>query len=626
MIKWNIRGESKMKRIYARRTTVTQISDDIANEFIQTYHRQGLPKFGKNRYNVGLYTTDNQLVGEASFSNPRTSKKTRMYQQELVRMTFKDDVQVIGGASKMIKFYIDTYRPKNFFTYQTTSGLNSAVYAKCGMTLREKGKTKHILVKNGYTYEQAVQEHHKKGTKYLYLNRQLISHGPDAVLKTHLGRKRIRESNGHIRWMTNEELFINFCNYHSECIPGDNVFDYNNDHYIHYIYIITNNNPNDNHYYIGRHSDHTLTRYSNFSLTHRDISNLINDGYMGSGGSKFKTWKTQTLSDGFKLQKNILSIQQNWSDNLKAEKKEIGDKYYTDDNCLNQICGGIAPNSRSMKRVNTHLFHKATCDIHGLTTFRNDICLACDIQRHAAVTEKTCPIHGLTKFRGERCIKCWTNNATYQAICPIHGRATFRSDMCLKCKNSNAIYYDTCSKHGRTKFKGGKCCKCIAEKTYHDDICPKHGKTTFAGDVCLKCKNENAITYKYCDKCEKVTGWNGNTCMSCINKKMYHEKECPIHGLTKFRGNTCMKCVSAKKPKKPKKVHVTERKYCDKCKKDTRHVDGKCMSCVERALYHQAECPIHGLTKFRANKCCACRAAKMREDRKRKKLEKQKSK
>lgn len=540
--KFYLYGTDTMLRIYARNTTIKQIDVKQANTFIKTYHRQGLPRMSKRRYDIGLFYQDN-LVGEASFSSPRTREKAKKYQQELIRMTFKTDVQIIGGASKMIKYYIDAFKPRNFFTYQTMSGKKSDVYEKSNMQCVETEHSKSILVKNGYTYNSAVKEHQAKNTKYLYLNAQLMNLGPDHILHTRLGEKFNVDGSRK----TNKQLFIEYCGYHEEIIPGDRVYVYENPNYYHYVYEITNNDPTDDHYYIGRHSD-----YSDHPLA---ISDLLVDGYMGSGGNKFQNWKQQTEQNNYALIKTILYMPDTWTKTVQLEAKCIGDKYKTDPNCLNSVAGGTAAN----------------------VSFSDMI----------------------TKFSGQTC---------------------------LNCQNTNTIYQSVCAIHGKTKFKGGKCCKCIAEKTYHDAICPKHGKTTFAGDICLKCKNQNSITYKYCDKCKKVTGWNGNTCMACTNRKMYHEKECPIHGLTKFRGNTCMKCVAAKKPKKPKNVHVTERKYCDKCQKETRHVDGKCMSCVEKALYHQAECPIHGLTKFRANKCCACRAAKMREDRKRKKLEKQKSK
>lgn len=701
-----------MKRIYARKTTIKKITDEQANNFISKYHRQGLCSFGKERYDIGLFY-NNELVGEASFSNPRTKAKARKYQQELVRMTFKSDVQVIGGASKLIKYYINDFKPRNFFTYQTMTGQQSNVYKLSGMTLRNKGKAKRLLIKNGYTYETALNEHKEQGTNYLYLNAQLVNLGPDKLLKTSIGEQFDNDGNR----LTNEQLFIDYCDYHVEMIDGDNVYDYNNDNYLHYIYKITNDNINDDKYYLGRHSVYTDGQ----EIT---ITDLIQDGYMGSGGKKFQNWKNKTKSDGYKLIKTILSTQTTWISNIKAEEKAIGILYKTDENCLNSTKGGIdahVSNSityltktcpihgetifrndtcckcsyqksinegickihgktkfrrnhclkcLSSKSIHTdycdihgntlfngrqclkcqnnqqkHIQHcdihgdtlffgnkccKCTsqkglseqyCNIHGMTQFRNDQCLACQVNNYQ-LKIKECPIHGMTNFKGDTCLKCSAEQRITTQYCKIHGYTKFSGDTCVKCVNNATFTEKECPIHGMTKFKGAKCCKCSASESYHEKECPIHGMTLYQGNICLKCKNNESVSQKWCDKCQKVTGWNGNTCMSCTNKKMNTIKECPIHGQTKFRGNTCMKCAQAKRKKKPKKVHVTEYKYCDKCDKKTRYVDGKCMSCKERALYHQDTCEIHGLTKFRGKKCCACRAEKMREQRRLKKLNK----
>ena len=651
-----------MRRIYARKTEVKEIDPEIADEFIKKYHRQGLTHMGTSRIDFGIFY-QNELVGEVSFDSPRTRRKAKEYQMELIRMTFKSDVQVIGGASKMIKYYINHVKPRNFFTYQTTSGNNSKVYESAGMHLVQKGKPKYVLVKNGYTYNSAINEYAKKGTKFLYLNAQLVNYGPDHILGTHLGE----EFNNDGTRKTNKELFLEYCNYHEETIPGDNVYVYENPKYYYYIYEMTNNDPADNHYYIGRHS-----QYSEHPLTKFDF---LTDGYSGSGGIEFQQWKNKTIHGGYNFIKTILKTPSTWTETVKAEGDMIGNRYQDDDNCLNVKPGGIDAGSslnniwkqyqydncqkhgyvmfkngkciacqsdaslhndicdkhgltlfnghQCLKCLYKSTNHVACCPIHGKTSFQNMVCRKCLSDKTIKI--KRCSTHGLTPHRNGKCMKCWVKQSMTQKECPIHGKTTFHGDTCMQCINSNTIYIDICEKHGKTKFKGGQCCKCIAEKTYSQKTCPIHGKTTFAGDICLKCKNNNSVTERWCNKCQKVTRFNGNTCMSCVNRNMYHMKKCPIHGMTKFRSNTCMKCSATKRPKKPKKVHITERKYCDKCDKVTRHVDGQCMSCVERSLYHQDTCPIHGMTKFRGHKCCACRAAKMREQRRLKKLQKQKN-
>lgn len=505
----------EIMEIFARKTIIKQIEDKDADDFIVKYHDQGSTTFGGDRFNVGCFY-DNECVGVASFSNSRTKGKARLYQQELVRMAFKTDVQVIGGASKMIKFYIDTFKPRNFFTYQTLSGKRTDVYEYAGMELVSVVKSKTVLVKNGYTYQTALSAPRKKG-EYLFLNKQLANLGPDNLLKTNFGTL---VENGV--QLTNEEIFVKYCGYHVETIPGDRVYEYQNPDYRHYIYKITSTNPEDNRYYIGRRSVYDP----------QQLIELENEGYMGSGGVKFQNWKKSILEKGFTLNKEIIGTYPTWDDAVAAEKKLVGDNYKTDALCLNSTSGGVSVDS--------------------------------------------------------------LNNVDIQH----------------------------CDEHGFTKFSRGECCKCSAKEKFTIKTCSIHGDTKHQGDSCCKCANEKQYSTRFCQVCQDGTIHNGLKCMPCLNRSMITEKVCSVHGLTKFRGNTCCQCSADKRPKKEPKQKIIEHKICSTCKKNARHVDGKCMSCKEQALYKELECPIHGLTKHRGKTCCQCRSEKMRQKREEKKMKK----
>lgn len=541
-------------RIYARNTTVKRISNDIADSFIKQYHRQGLCQFGGARYNLGLFY-DGMLVGEVSFSNPRTSAKIREYQHELVRMTFKTGIEVIGGASKLIKHYIADYKPRNFFTYQSTLGKTTAVYTYAGMKLRRHGRDKHVLVKNGYTFETANKEHQQKGTKYLYLNTQLVNLGPDQILKTDLGTRF--NNDGHR--LTNKELFIKYCDYHDELISGDDLYDYNNDRYVHYIYKITSSNPADEFYYIGRHSDYTDT-----SLTNAD---LLNDGYWGSGGSRYQSWKNNVFAAGFSLHKEILDRELTWTKLVKAEKQFIGDKYKNDPYCLNLVAGGV---SAIVSDTNQFISYTVGyCNVHGKTKFRNQYCCKCLGEK--ALHYDACAIHGKTKFNGRQCLKCQAEKNWHIGDCSIHGETMFSGNTCAKCAVSHSYTIKMCPVHGNAKFKGDKCMECVVaklNKTIHMDTCPIHGLTKFKGDKCFKCFMKKRNVLGICPIHGK-TKFNSGECVKCRNAKQYHMGDCPIHGHTKFRKDKCCKCIAANR-------------------------------------FHMDDCPIHGRTKFLGKTCMAC--------------------
>lgn len=647
-----------MQKIHARQTIVKAIENSIADNFIAEHHRDGLPTFGKNRYNNALYHK-NELVAVAAFSNPRTNAKKREYQHELVRLAFKKDIRIPGGASKLIKAYIKDVNPKNFFTYQTQAGENTDVYALSGMKLRSKGKPKKWLVKNGYTAETAKTTKEK----YTYLNSQLVNLGPDQILGTNIGEKY--ENN---KRLTNEQLFIRYCDYHIEWVAGDDVYEYENPSFTHYIYKITSSNPEDRRYYIGRHSVESSKLSSE--------NELIFDSYIGSGGKAFQKWLEEIKQTGCVPVKSILKISTSFRNNIKDEDLILGDKYETDENCLNTVKGGIVlPSSFFMLKAT-----KKECLKHGWTLHRGIHCLKCLAAKPMKTTE--CSVHGETLHRKKQCLKCASEKGIHKDICNVHGMVTFNGSTCLKCQNQNIHQIKACDIHGETIFKNNSCAKCTVEKGIKHKKCPTHGLTKHRGNQCLTCQVQSSeIIQRNCpihgktkfkkDTCLKCSGkrqlkkcpkhgfvkFHGDNCVTCQNEKQFTTQECIIHGMTKFRANTCCKCsrlkhiplvtekycntcqatqkhfdnecsicIEHKKKNlfvcgshgltkhkngiciKCKKENSTTRQYCKICKKEARHIHGKCMSCSEQALYKELNCPIHGLTKHRGKTCCKCRS------------------
>lgn len=627
-----------MKRIYARNTTSETVSSDIADEFITQYHNQGLVTIGKGRYDVGLFY-EGELVGLTTFANSRTKAKARQYQHELIRMTFKTDVRIVGGASKMIKYYIDDFKPRNFFTYQTTSGENSDVYLKSGMTLRSSGSDKRILVKNGYTYESAQAAFRETREKYLFLSSQLVNLGPDHILGTKIGTEMLDGSR-----KTNEMLFIEHCDYHVEMVPGDRVFDFNNDKYDHYIYKISSTNPDDGRYYIGRHSVYNPQGHT---LDH------LRDGYMGSGGDRFQIWKQEVLATQWYTQKEILSTQDTWLDNIKAEAKAIGDKYFSDKNCMNMSPGGL---NAAVASVNIE-FSEKECAKHGLTLFRNMSCGRCLYEK--SINTNYCVVHGKTSFRGDHCLKCVSSKAIHMNDCPVHGETTFNGIQCMKCQNAEMHRVALCPSHGETLFKGDACAKCTAAKSIELKHCHVHGIAKHRSDICLACRilEDSKVVDKVCSVhglskhrgnsclscvaqsrhsigvCEihGETTFSGETCVQCTNQNAHHEALCAVHGRTTFQGDRCRKCVDdASRSVKHCEIHglvnhhgdvcltcknqaSINQKWCEACGKETRFNGETCMACVNKAMITVKTCPVHGESKHRGQTCSKCAGAKRKK-------------
>lgn len=136
----NILGKNH-KKIYARQTKVVQLDDRSCKEFLDANHRQGNCS---SRIRLGLVTKSNdELVSVMTFSNTRTSigkqssDTTDTY--ELIRFCSKLDTNVVGGASKLFKYFIDEYNPDKIISFSDIAHTKGNLYLNLGFV--EKGKS-----------------------------------------------------------------------------------------------------------------------------------------------------------------------------------------------------------------------------------------------------------------------------------------------------------------------------------------------------------------------------------------------------------------------------------------------------------------------------------------------------
>ena len=91
-------------KIYARKCEIKEIKDHkILRQFLDNNHIQG---YCYSKYNFGLYY-NNELVSLATFSKNRFKKKSN--ELELVRFCNKLNTNVMGGASRLFKYFIKNY-------------------------------------------------------------------------------------------------------------------------------------------------------------------------------------------------------------------------------------------------------------------------------------------------------------------------------------------------------------------------------------------------------------------------------------------------------------------------------------------------------------------------------------
>ena len=172
-----IRLLKSRETVYARKCDVKVVDYRDTNEYLSNNHLQGTCKGQEIR--LGLYY-NNHLVSLMSFGKSRFNKK---YEYELLRYCASHNV--VGGAEKLFKYFVDNYKPSSIVSYCDTSKFSGKVYDilgfKCVKTNSprkhwySKKEKRHItdglLLSQGY--DRLFKENHGKGTsnEELILNR-----------------------------------------------------------------------------------------------------------------------------------------------------------------------------------------------------------------------------------------------------------------------------------------------------------------------------------------------------------------------------------------------------------------------------------------------------------------------
>ena len=160
--------------VYARKCDIRLVDSVECNQYLMTYHLQD--KCNSQTIRLGLYY-NNQLVSLMTFGVARYNKK---YEYELLRYCASHNV--VGGANKLFKYFVDNYKPNSIISYCDTSKFSGKVYDMLGFKIdtvnapschwysvkENKHITDNLLRMQGY--DRLFKENHGKGTS----NEELI--------------------------------------------------------------------------------------------------------------------------------------------------------------------------------------------------------------------------------------------------------------------------------------------------------------------------------------------------------------------------------------------------------------------------------------------------------------------
>jgi len=119
-------------RIGARKCVIKEVSSSDATKFLIESHIQGNVR---SKVRIGLYY-NNELVSLMSFGSLRISlgQKSIEGHYELLRFCNRLNTNVIGGASRLLKYFINEYKPLNVISYSDKSWSDGKIYKVLGFT------------------------------------------------------------------------------------------------------------------------------------------------------------------------------------------------------------------------------------------------------------------------------------------------------------------------------------------------------------------------------------------------------------------------------------------------------------------------------------------------------------
>lgn len=141
----NLLGKSENK-IYARKCSIKEVDSKTSREFLNENHIQG---YCNSSIRYGLYY-EGMLVSLMTFGGKRKNLGSNNIEGhfELLRFCNKLNTNVIGGASKLFKYFIDKKKPQNVVSYADRRWSVGKLYEILGFTLSHESQPSYFYVIN----------------------------------------------------------------------------------------------------------------------------------------------------------------------------------------------------------------------------------------------------------------------------------------------------------------------------------------------------------------------------------------------------------------------------------------------------------------------------------------------
>jgi hypothetical protein len=142
----------KSKRIYGRICEIRTVSTIERKLFLNNNHIQG---DCISKYNIGLYF-NNELISMMTFGKSRFTENL-----ELLRFCNKLNTTIIGGASKLFKYFTNNFKYDNIISYADKSWSNGNLYKQLGFDYLNDTNPNYYWIVNGIKSNRFNWQKHK---------------------------------------------------------------------------------------------------------------------------------------------------------------------------------------------------------------------------------------------------------------------------------------------------------------------------------------------------------------------------------------------------------------------------------------------------------------------------------
>lgn len=141
--------------IYARKCEVREVNSKQAAKFLDANHIQG---HTPTSVRLGLYY-NNQLMSVMTFTQKlgcQGSKQKQEGEWVLNRFCNKLNARVVGGASKLLKYFISHFKPAIITSFSANDISDGGLYKTLGFESDEKINSSYFYVKNEHRWHRST--------------------------------------------------------------------------------------------------------------------------------------------------------------------------------------------------------------------------------------------------------------------------------------------------------------------------------------------------------------------------------------------------------------------------------------------------------------------------------------